>query len=812
VAGRPGDLPGVEAMVGLFINTLPVRVTVPGAEHVRPWLKRLQDRLVELRQYEQTSLVDIQGWTDVPRNQSLFDCLVVFENYPSDTESWQRAEGLEWRDLHTVERTNLPLNFIWMPEERLRLRILYNGARFDREAIERMGRHLHVLLNAIVANADAPLGSLSLLPEEERRRVTVEWNRTRTDYPRDACIHELFAEQARAHPDATALLLASTDGPSERDVRLTYADLDQRSDRLAARLRALGVRPDERVGLCGERSPDLVVVVLGILKAGGAYLPLDPAYPAERLGHMLRDSGARVVWTQRKFAGVLPALDGLTLVLDDEPAPPAALPPGRPTELNPDCLSYVMYTSGSTGTPKGVAVSHRNVVRLVRNTNYARLGPETVTLHFAPISFDASTYELWAALLNGGKVVLVPALTPSAADLGAVIRTYGINSLFMTSELFRVMVDDRVADLANVAQLFTGGDVLPVPQVKRALEKLPRCELYNVYGPTENTTFTTFYPIFGGGRVEPNVPIGRPISNSTVYILDPRLQPMPIGVPGELYTGGEGVAREYLNDAERTARCFVPDPFAGPPARMYRTGDLARWLPDGSVEFLGRVDNQVKIRGFRVETGEIETAMQNCPGVGQVAVVAVPTPGSGRRLVAYVVRAKDPTGAPADPRTALRQRLPEYMIPSQVIEVATLPMTPAGKVDRRKLASQPVPTAANRTATREPQTPEEQRLAAIWMDLLKTKAVGVDDNFFDLGGHSLLAMQFIARVQEQTGVRLTPNVLMYSTLAQLAKTLSDQAAGQKPGARADGSLLKRLAGRLRGKSAEAGQKPAETGS
>ncbi|HEY4588896.1 MAG TPA: non-ribosomal peptide synthetase, partial [Thermoanaerobaculia bacterium] len=498
-----------------------------------------------------------------------------------------------------------------------------------------------------------------------------------------------------------------------------------------------------------ERSPELVIALLAVLRAGGAYLPLDPAYPRERLALMLADAGDPLVLAQPGLADRLPA-PARTLPLQ-VPGVPGV--PGAPAvPLSGGDLAYVLYTSGSTGTPKGVAVSHRSVVRLVRDTGYAAFGPDEVFLLMAPVSFDASTFELWGPLLNGGRLAILPPGEVSLDGLERAVGGFGVTTLWLTAGLFHLVVDERPAALAPLRQVLAGGDVLSPPHVARLRRELPALRLIDGYGPTENATFTTCGEV---GETEPGtaVSIGRPIANTRVLVLGRDLEPVPVGVPGELYAGGDGVALGYLGRPGLTAAAFVPAPFGAAGERLYRTGDLARWLPDGRLDFLGRLDTQVKVRGFRIELGEIEAVLAQQPGVREAVVLARSDRSDGsdgsvgsladRRLVAYV--AGEVTAEHL--REALGRRLPEYMIPAAFVVLAALPLTPSGKVSRRTLAELGIPSAtAAESPSALPPDGFEEILAGIWAEVLGLDQVGVQENFFELGGHSLTATRVMSRV------------------------------------------------------------------
>ncbi|RKH36324.1 non-ribosomal peptide synthetase, partial [Corallococcus llansteffanensis] len=487
---------------------------------------------------------------------------------------------------------------------------------------------------------------------------------------------------------------------------------------------------------------DLIVSLLAILSAGGAYVPLDTSYPAERLAFMLEDSRASLVLSHSALALRLPSGSHRTLCLDEIADAVASRPSSPPRlSISPQGLAYVIYTSGSTGRPKGVSVPHQAVIRLVMHSNFFALRADDVVLHLAPIAFDASTFEVWAPLLNGARLALFPSSPPSAESLAHAVSLFRVSTLWLTAGLFHQLVDSLDDSLLPLLQplrtLLAGGDVLSPSHVRAWLTRLPHCTLVNGYGPTENTTFTCCAPLSDASQVGTSVPLGRPISNTSVFVLDRFGQPSPIGIPGELFTGGDGLARGYLGQPALTAERFVPHPFStSPGARLYRTGDLARWRADGQLEFLGRTDFQVKLRGFRLELGEIEAALARQPGVREVAVLVREDVPGDKRLVAYLVLAPDSPSV-SELRRALQQQLPGYMVPAHLLPLDALPLTPNGKLDRRAL---PAPDARPSLDTGfvAPQSALEQQLASAWQSVLRLDKVGVHDNFFDLGGNSLL--------------------------------------------------------------------------
>jgi len=778
VSGRPAQLDGAEEMIGLFINTLPVRVQVDEDEPVLPWLRNIQQRQAERSQFEYASLMDIHRWSELPRGRSIFDAILVVENYPRVNVPSGSRDTVRVRGVHAFERTNYPLTLVAGALGELSLRAVYDPLRFQAATIQRMLGHLQTLLQGLVADPARRLSELPLMTEAERHQVLVQWNQTGTDYPREATVHSLFEDQTARKPDAIAVVCPSAfpaqagDAESSQgaDVQLTYAELNARANQVARALKRCGVGPEVMVGLCAERGPEMLAGMLGILKAGGAYVPLEPTYPAQRLAFMIEDTNAPVLLTQRHLLKELPAEGRHVIFLDaDEPLFEEESRENIGSGADAESLAYVIYTSGSTGRPKGTMVPHRGVVRLVKATNYIDPGPDEVFLQFAAISFDASTFEIWGPLLNGGRLVVFPPHTPSLEELGSFVEEQGITVLWLTAALFRQMVDQQLDRLKGVRQLLAGGETLSAPHVRKVLQTLgDRC-LVNGYGPTENTTFTCCHRMDAASRVDESVPIGRPIANTEVYVLDKYGAPVPIGVPGELYTGGDGLARGYLNLPELTAEHFVPHPFRPElGAKLYCTGDQVRWLPDGAIEFLGRVDHQVKIRGFRVELGEIEAALREHPSVSDAVVLAREDAPGDKRLVAYVVFA---AGRPADTsrlQDFLTQKLPRYMVPSALLVMDSLPLTPNKKLDRSALPA-PGPTRPDLEAGFvAPRTPVEKTLAAIWTEILRIDRVGIHDNFFQLGGDSILSIQIVARANDAE-VKITPKQMFErQTIAELA--------------------------------------------
>ncbi|HEX2091995.1 MAG TPA: amino acid adenylation domain-containing protein, partial [Longimicrobiaceae bacterium] len=766
VSGRAEEVEGVEEMVGLFINTLPVRVPVPADTPVLPWLRDLQELNARLREYGYSPLAEVQRWSGV-EGAPLFESILVFENYPvEDALAGMGERRFEVETVAGVEQTDYPLTLSMGPagpEDGLALRATFARGRFETDAVERLLGFFHRVLEAFADDPGRPLGDVALLTDREREWVVNgEWNATGQDYPA-GLIHEMVAAQAARTPEAVAVRF--------RGETTSYAELERRANRLAHHLRALGVGPEVRVGVCLERTPELVVALLAVLKAGGAYVPLDPAYPGERLAYLVEDSGAPVVVARVELAGRLPQREVRVVAVDAERDRIAARPGTAPESgAVPENLAYVIYTSGSTGRPKGVMARHSSVAVLLHWLRETVSDEErSSVLSCNSVSFDASVLELFGTLCWGGKVVLVE----NALELAGLSEPV----------VYAAMVPTAAAELlrmgaipASVRTLCLGGEPLPA-DLARELYALGTVErVTNVYGPTEDTIGSTYSLVERGAD---RIRIGRPLANTRAYVLDGELRPAPVGVAGELFLAGAGLARGYLGRPELTAERFLPDPFGEPGRRMYRTMDRARWTPEGELEHLGRTDTQVKVRGFRIEPGEVEAALRAHPRVGEAVVVARGDAPGGRRLVAYLVPAEgaEPPGA-AELYAHLRERLPEHMVPASFVALDALPLTSSGKLDRRAL---PAPQR-NGGAPGEyvaPRTPAEELLAGIVAEVLQVERVGVHDNFFDLGGHSLLATRVVSRVRRQMGVEMELRTLFEApSVAELAGRLT----GQQPSA------------------------------
>ncbi|GAA4465493.1 hypothetical protein GCM10023170_074870 [Phytohabitans houttuyneae] len=769
VSGRPAELPGAADMIGMFINTVPTRVDTDGRATAADWLRRLQDAQAEARRFDFVSLAQLASHSDVPPGSALFDSAVVFENYPY--AGGEDDGGPVVREVRAEDRTSFPLTLVADLAGRLRLNLLYDPRLFDAATARRLVDQLALLLNELAAHTERRLADLAVTSAAEREQVLVTWNPPATGSASAGTVADRFADQVRATPGAPAVVAGAT--------TLGYAELAERATAVAGRLAAAGVGAEDRVAVLMERSVEQVVAVVGVVLAGAAYLPLDLRSPAERLRAVIDAAGARVVLTDDAWHETATSVhDGVVLHVRDVGAAQA-----RPARPDPDGLVYVEYTSGSTGTPKGVAVRHRDVVALADDIRFAGPQHRRVLVH-SPLAFDASTYELWVPLLNGGAAVVAPPGDLDVAMLRRVLPAHGVTSLWLTAGVFRVVAQEAPDCLAGVGEVWTGGDVVPAAAVRRVLEACPGITVVDGYGPTETTTFATSFAMSAAGGVPDAVPIGAPLDNMRAYVLDGWLRPVPPGAPGELYLAGAGVARGYLGRPGLTAARFVADPFGGPGERMYRTGDVVRWRSDGVVEFVGRADEQVKIRGFRVELGEIESVLAGHPAVADVAVLARADAGA-KRLVAYVV----PTSRSevGQLRAHAAAALPDYMVPSAFVVLDALPLSRNGKLDRRALPAPPDDSGAGTGPSHvPPRDAVERTLAGIWADTLGLSRVGVHDNFFAAGGDSISSIQVVSRVHAALGAELSPRALFAApTIAELAPLVATMAPTADGPARSD---------------------------
>jgi len=781
VSGRPSELRGAENMVGLFINTLPVRVQIAPDQQVMSWLQQLQERQSIARQYDYSSLADVQRWSEVKRGEVLFESVYAFENYPIDAALREHKGSLEVSENRLFERIHYPLNLIVKPNRELVLQIWYDSQRFSSAAIKRMSEKLETILAAFVANPEQKLKQVPLLTEAERKapvstRTTSASETLPVTLQPSLCLHQQFEQQAARTPNAVALIFEGQ--------KLTYAELNERANQLAHYLLGLGVGAEVPVGMLMKRSLEMIVGVLGILKAGGAYVPLDPEYPKERLTFMLADTRATLVLTQQQLAKHV-SEDGVRAVaLDADWEQIARESVDNPAvEVTPDNAAYVIYTSGSTGKPKGVLVTHQNVLRLFESTQ-ARFGftDQDVWTLFHSYAFDFSVWEIWGALLHGGRLVVVPyVVSRSPEAFYDLLVAERVTVLNQTPSAFTQLMGaaDKVqnipADLSLRLIIF-GGETLNLPTLKGWFDRYgdERPRLINGYGITETTVFVTFHPVSSAQLTSGRDVIGSAIDDLKVYILNEDLQPVPTGVPGELFVGGAGLARGYVNRPDMNAERFVPDPFSREPgARLYRSGDRARFLDGENIEYLGRIDRQVKIRGHRIELGEIETVLSRFPGIRQAVVTVREDTPDDQKLVAYLVPDDDSTPAIDQLQSFAKKELPGYMVPAARVLMKTLPLTSSGKVDYRALPAPDIQAQPVRADFVPPRNELEKQVAAIWTRVLGVENVGVHDNFYDLGGHSILMAQVFNEVREVVRREVAMVELFeHPTISALARHLS----------------------------------------
>jgi amino acid adenylation domain-containing protein len=766
-SGRPTELAGADTMVGLFINTLAVRTRVPHDQAALGWLTGLQDHLLELRGHEHNSLVDVQGWSEVPRDQPLFETLLVFENYPVDPELMRDKSSLVIEDVRFADQVDTPVAIVVIPRETFQVRALYNARRFDRETIVRLLGHLEVIIQAMVSDPDCAIGGLPLLTAAERRQV-FEWNASSTNQPQGQCVHALFEQQAERTPDEKAIAFEGTS--------LTYRELNQRSNQLAHRLQALGVKPDATVGLHFDRSLEMIIGLLGILKAGAAYVPLDQSYPQERLRLILTESGMSLVLTQHGPGSDLKD-NGIELLAVDTDRELIA----RESRENPvsdcqaDSLAFVLYTSGSTGRPKGVAMSHGPLCNLIQWQIGQASPPRAKTLQFASLNFDVSFQEIFSTLCSGAALVIASQQQrDDPAALLEYLHEQSVERLFLPFVALRQLAETAAATRAipsSLREVITAGEQLQItPEIRWLFGQLHACRLQNQYGPTESHVVTVF-TLSGPPQQWPMLPpIGRPIANADIYILDQHLQPVPIGVTGEIHIGGAVLARGYLGRADLTKERFIADSFCERPgARLYKSGDLARYLPDGNIQYLGRNDGQVKLRGYRVELGEIEAVLSSHPVVRQAVITAVRGGDRDTRLVAYVTVADERLVDVGEMKAFLEDRLPAYMVPSHVVKLDSFPLTPSGKLDRKSLPVVEHDVTRINVSYIAPRSNIEIRIADIWTRVLGVEKIGVGDDFFDLGGHSLAAVRAVNSINQTFHLNFGVAVLFqHRTIRELA--------------------------------------------
>jgi amino acid adenylation domain-containing protein len=771
IAGR--DQVETEKLIGFFVNMVVIRADIRGALTFTDFLAQIRESSLEAYAHQNLPfdklVEELKPARSLDRNP-LFQVVLAFQNGPAPgTGATGVASPLGGQG---SANTKFDLEvYFWQGKQGIHGSLVYSPELFEDTTMRRLADRFVTLLEAIVQRPAVALAGLELVGPAELHQVLEEWNQTDVEFERESCIHELFERQVRQQPDAVAI--------DCEDEQITYQELNHRANILANYLRKQGVGPEVFVGLLLDRSAEMVVALLGILKAGGAYVPINTADPGRRIEFILKDAAISILITSRQIQEKLPASQLKVICLDSSADREALLTGGSAARAESGAvagnLAYLIYTSGSTGTPKGVCVSHRSVLRLVRGANYAELTPSEVFLLFAPVSFDASTFEIWGCLLNGARLALFPPGVPSLKELGDYIDRRQITTLWLTSGLFHQMVDGNLQGLSTIKQLLAGGEVMSRKHADKVLEEIRGCHLIHGYGPTETTTFATTFRV-GKAHMGSTVPIGKPISNTTILLLNRALRPAGIGERAEIFIGGEGVARGYFNRPDLTAERFLPDPFGrAKGARVYMTGDLARYLNTGDIEFIGRADTQIKLRGFRIELGEIEAALQQCAGIRQAVVIVREDTSGDRRLVAYVVADRKSAPASESLKADLRERLPDYMVPSVCVTLEELPLTPNGKVDKAALPAPDRSLIRSEKSFVAAKDKLQEQLVVMWEELLGIHPIGIQDDFFELGGHSLLAVQLISRIEERLGQRVPmASLFQEATIEHLSSLLRDE--------------------------------------
>ncbi|HET9893412.1 MAG TPA: amino acid adenylation domain-containing protein, partial [Streptosporangiaceae bacterium] len=766
---RRDSIPGADDIIGLLINTVPLRVRVETDRPVRDYLAAVNEGIRQIREHQRTPMGSALACAGLRADTALVDSLLMFDRRRLQIGLLGGDSAPSSARLDRLP--SYPLTLCVYDEPQMHVSLIWDRRRFVEGSAQRMLEQLRATLTEFAGKPAVPLADLDLGREAEAS-VLAGWNRTWAGYHASATIPGLFAAQAARNPGAPAVVFGA-------DV-MSYAQLDRRSNALAWELRRRGVTTDTAVGLAIERGPDLMVALLAVLKSGGAYLPIDAGSPRSRIAAMVSAAHARIVLVTTGAA--VPGLAGLDVVRVDASLEDAAPPPDVSHPLS---LAYISFTSGSTGVPKGVAVPQRAVIRLISDPAFVTLGPGQSLLQLAPVAFDASTLEIWGALLTGATLIVAPPGPLGLSDIATLLRTRGVTIAWLTAGLFHQLVETDMDAIACVPVVLAGGEALNPDAVRAVLAARGGRPLVNGYGPTENTTFTTCYVMTDPRQVGPSTPIGRPVQHTAVHILDARGLPAPIGVTGELHAGGDGLARGYIANPAATARAFIPDP-TGYGTRLYRTGDLARWRADGIVEFAGRLDDQIKIRGFRVEPGEVAAVLRACPGVRD-AVVTVAGQGAQRHLIGYVTP-EDGVDLqalrPARLRDFVAGQLPDYLVPAGFKAMDRLPLNANGKIDRAAL---PAPEREARRLAGPPRGETEERLAEVWRRLLPadetTASVGHEDSFFELGGNSLLAARLMFRIREEFDAEVRMAEFYEApTLAACAAAIDAARTAQPPGA------------------------------
>ncbi|MGR8015285.1 non-ribosomal peptide synthetase [Bacillus sp. RM3] len=751
VSGRPSDLAGVDRMVGLFINVIPRRIQLTDQMTFRSLLSETQQQSLAAEPHQYIPIYDIQAKAG---QQQLIDHIVVFENVPAAKKDEQESLlGFTVEDMNVYEKSNYDLNLLASPGEQLQLKLAFNQRAFDPAFVRKLKDQLTLLIKGAIKHPDQSVHTLTLVTKQEKQRMLEEWNAPELEHDQ-LYLTKWFEHNVRKQPNAVAL--------SAGDHTMTYAELNEQANRLARHLQKNGVGHQTVTAILAERTPELIVSLLAVLKAGATYVPIDPDYPESRIQYMLKDSGATHLLTHSSFINQTRSLafDGTYLFADDQEILLMSSE-NLPLEAGLDDTAYIMYTSGTTGQPKGIMTTHSNIARVVKNTNYLTILETDTLLSLSNSVFDGFTFDVYGALLNGAKLVLPQKET--ILDMGKLtelIKGEHISVMFVPTALFHLLVDEGTDWMRGVRKVLFGGERASVQHVRKAFDVMGKGRLLNVYGPTESTVFATYYPIDEAIPLESHsIPIGKPLNQTGAYILSEHRQLQPIGMVGELCLSGKGLAKGYLNRPDLTKQVFIPHPFASG-ERLYRTGDLAYFREDGLIEYAGRVDDQVKIRGHRIELTEIEANLLMHPGVKQAVLLADHDETNHTRLLAYITCDDAWKGKLDDIKSRLKERLPAYMLPHELIELENLPLTPNGKVDKRQLPKPEAPQGNRRVKL--PANEVEQKLLLMWREVLERENISTDDHFFELGGHSLKAMSLLSKVSKEFEVQV-PIHLLFET-------------------------------------------------
>lgn len=751
VSGRPSDLAGVDRMVGLFINVIPRRIQLTDQMTFRSLLSETQQQSLAAEPHQYIPIYDIQAKAG---QQQLIDHIVVFENVPAAKKDEQESLlGFTVEDMNVYEKSNYDLNLLASPGEQLQLKLAFNQRAFDPAFVRKLKDQLTLLIKGAIKHPDQSVHTLTLVTKQEKQRMLEEWNAPELEHDQ-LYLTKWFEHNVRKQPNAVAL--------SAGDHTMTYAELNEQANRLARHLQKNGVGHQTVTAILAERTPELIVSLLAVLKAGATYVPIDPDYPESRIQYMLKDSGATHLLTHSSFISQTRSLafDGTYLFADDQEILLMSSE-NLPLEAGLNDTAYIMYTSGTTGQPKGIMTTHSNIARVVKNTNYLTILETDTLLSLSNSVFDGFTFDVYGALLNGAKLVLPQKET--ILDMGKLtelIKGEHISVMFVPTALFHLLVDEGTDWMRGVRKVLFGGERASVQHVRKAFDVMGKGRLLNVYGPTESTVFATYYPIDEAIPLEArSIPIGKPLNQTGAYILSEHRQLQPIGMVGELCLSGKGLAKGYLNRPDLTKQVFIAHPFAAG-ERLYRTGDLAYFREDGLIEYAGRVDDQVKIRGHRIELTEIEANLLMHQGVKQAVLLADHDETNHTRLLAYITCDDAWKGKLDDIKSRLKERLPAYMLPHELIELENLPLTPNGKVDKRQLPKPEAPQGNRRVKL--PANEVEQKLLVMWREVLEREDISTDDHFFELGGHSLKAMSLLSKVSKEFEVQV-PIHLLFET-------------------------------------------------